>query len=246
MIHILLLLFLFTSLVLNAFTMYRYPEIGFLSSSITIIVYLVLAVYDFYDIYARDILALCAGFIIVTFLNIFLNLSDLYTNTLLIYIFLLFISIIFKIKLFHEQKIFKFKNIRYIFISFPMGILLGFAILYFLHFTQFNISQQNVYQAVGIIMIMGIAEEFFFRGLIQNSVTRMTDTIIAITFTSILYGFFHFTNNITYVLLFILLSLCYSIIYAIWKNIYIVISLNILINITFYILTKNLLIFATF
>lgn len=244
MIHIFLLFFLILTLILNFLLTYMFPLVGLFTSSITVIIYLLIAVYDFYDTEARDIFSLSVTFLLLNFVNIFFHFSDIYINMLIMYAILLFISLIFCLKIFHEKRFFRLKNITHIYIILPIGILLGLAIYYFLGFSQFSLVHITLQQAVGLIVLIGVSEEIFFRALLQNAVTKMTDTFIAITFTSILFGLFHFSTNIFATVLYILLSLMSCVTYSIWKNIYITIALNSIINITFYLVTSHLLLFA--
>lgn len=239
MIHIIFLLLLLLTLITNFITLYFFPTIGLIVNSFSIMLYLLLAVYDIYDIYARDILALAGTFILINLINIFLHLSDLYTNTLLIYMVLLCISLIFCFKIFHEKRFFRLKNLRHSYIIL-LGPLIGGAISYFIPFSHTSLSLTQ-FQTIGLLVLVAFSEEIFFRALIQNAVTSMTDNIIAIPFTGILYALFHFSNNMTYTLLFLTLSLIYSTMYSIWKNIYITIGLNLATSLTFYLLTVNLL-----
>ncbi|HSW89026.1 MAG TPA: CPBP family intramembrane glutamic endopeptidase [Candidatus Saccharimonadales bacterium] len=244
MIHIFLLLFLLIILLLNFVLTYIFPIAGILANSVTIILFLIFSVYDIYDTYAQDIFSLCVTFLVINFITIYLHFSDVYINSLILYLILLFIALMYCLKIFHEEKLFRLKNLRHIYIIFPIGILLAYVIYYFIGFSQYATHPLQLPQALVLISITGIAEAVFFQALIQNAVTKMTDMVIAVTFTSILYGLFHFNSSIFTTLLFILLSLIYCAIYALWKNIYISIGMNILVNVIFYILTSNLLIFA--
>ncbi|HSW96469.1 MAG TPA: CPBP family intramembrane glutamic endopeptidase, partial [Candidatus Saccharimonadales bacterium] len=228
----------------NFIVTYMFPVIGLFINSMTIILFLVFAAYDIYDTYAQDIFSLCVTFIVINFINIYFHFSGMYMNTLIIYLILLFIALIYCLKIFHQEKLFSLKNLKHIYIIFPVGILLAYTIFYFIGFSQYRVFNLPLYQAIGLVILIGISEEIFFRALIQNAVTKMTDSFIAVTFTSILYGLFHFNSNLFTTLLFIILSLTYCTIYAIWRNIYIAIGLNILVNLTFYFLTSNLLVFA--
>lgn len=244
MIHIFLLFFLLVSLVLNYVLLYTTPIIGIFTSSITILIYLLIAVYDFYDTEAQDIFSLCVTFILLNLITIYFHFSGLYFNNVITYLILFFISLLFCLKIFHKQGYFSFKKSKHLYIILPVGVLVAYVIYRFVGFSQFSVSHLSLVESFGLITLIGISEEIFFRALIQNAVTKMTDTFVAITFSSILYGLFHFSNNIFYVLVFMILSIIYCVIYKIWKNIYITIGLNILINATFYLLASHLLIFA--
>jgi hypothetical protein len=221
-----------------------FPVVGVLVNSVTVLLYLLIAVYDFYDSDAQELFALSATFLLLNFISIYLHFSGVYINSLLLYLILFFIALLFCLKIFHEKKLFRLSNLKHIYVIFPIGVGVGFIIAYFINFSQFSDLHISQIQALSLIFIMGLAEEIFFRALIQNAVTKMTDGLIAVTFTSILYGLFHFSNNIFYLLVFILLSIVYSVVYSISKNIYIAIGLNIVVHVTFYVVTSHLLLFA--
>ncbi len=243
MIHVLVLLFLLISLILNFFLLNISPIFGIFVSTFSIIIYLILSIYDFYDIYAQDILAIFPTFIFINLVSMYFHISDQYTNTLAIYLILFLISIIFSLKIFHEKKIFNFTNLKHSY-SALLGIGLGYVIYYFIPFSSFSVSKLDLLGSLGLIVLIAISESIFFQALIQNAVTKMTEPIIGVIFTSILYGLFHFSNNIFYTALFIILNLMYSTVYAVWKNIYIIIGLNLITSLTFYFLTSHLLVFA--
>lgn len=244
MIHIFLLFFLLVTLLGNFLLTYLFPAVGIVVNSITILGYLIFASYDIYDLDAQDVFSLSATFLLINLITVYLHFSGIYINSLITYLLLLFIALIFCLKIFHEKRLFRLKNIVHIYIIIPIGILFGFAAFYFMSFSQFASLQISPNLALPIIILIGIAESIFFQALLQNAIASMTDTFIAITFTSILYGVFHFSTNIFTTLLFMILSLVYCVTYTVTKNIYISIGLNVVINITFYILTSNLLIFA--
>lgn len=244
MIHIFLLFFLLVTLLGNLLLTYLIPAIGIVVNSITILGYLIFASYDVYDLDAQDVFSLSATFLLINLITVYLHFPGVYINSVITYLLLLFISLIFCLKIFHKNQLFTLKNIVHSYIVIPVGILFGFAAFYFMSFSQFAVLQISLAFALPLILLIGIAESIFFQALLQNAIESMTDTFIAITFTSILYGIFHFSTNMFTTLLFMIISLVYCVTYSVTKNIYISIGVNVIINGTFYILTSNLLIFA--
>lgn len=244
MIHILILIAIILTILANLVLPAAAPVIGLIANTISISVYLILAAFDVYDFYAQEVLSLSATLMVITIINVYLHFSDVFLNSLFVYVMLLFISLVFCLKIFHEKSFFSVKNLKKIYIIFPVGILLALAVSYFIHFTTFSVQQVPIFLIFLFLFIAAIAESIFFQALIQNAVISMTESIIAIGFTTILFGIFHFSNHFIYVGLYLLLGLAYSLLYTVWKNIYIIIGLNLIINLTYYLLTTNLLVFA--
>lgn len=241
MTHISILIIIILSYIFDLFLVSINPIFGIIFTSLLIIFFLTFTVIDFYDFDVQEVLSLVAALFLIILINLFIQSPNDYLNILIDLITLLFIAIIFYLKIPKNRHFLKSSKTKYIYFSLPIGIILGSAIWLSGKFFSMSNNSISLNFAIPIIILAAISETLYFQNLLQNAVADMTDVPIAVAFITIMYGAFHFNFNIFTILVYIFLGFIYSSLYSIWKNIYLIIILNIIINITYYFLTKDIL-----
>jgi len=151
---------------------------------------------------------------------------DLFWNVFIVYYVLLFLSSFYLFK--SKMNIGYTKKGLYLL---PLIVILSIN-LGFLGRILFEF--ENNFRLLLLIPLIAYTEEILFRGLIQNSIEKNYGLINSIIFTTLLYGIFSLSLGYPLFLLMSFASLIMSIIY-IKKNIFLTISMNMIIHIFLFI-----------
>ncbi len=240
MIHTALLIFVISLICYGQVALFLLPHYGIVFNGILIVLFLGLAIYDAYDLYAEDVLTLAAVIPTVSLVSIALQGDDIFTNIVVVYALLLFLTIGYAYFLYIKHGIFLIRNSKYLLVSLPVGIITGYFTAQFLLGVSHPlvISQASAYS---IIILGSITEGIFFQGLVQNAVTLMTESLLGVVFTMILYAVFHDSHSPQITEIFLLLGFISAMMYVFFKNIYVSIGFLLAANVIFYMLTGTIL-----
>ena len=125
----------------------------------------------------------------------------------------------------------------------PLAIVLG-IVLGWIEFRILNpapvfeyLNIDTLFLGIGIMGLTGLAEEFIFRGLMQNHFLKIFNVITAILLTNIIFTFMHliWLNYFELIFVFVVGTLC-GIIYYNTKNLVLVSVLHGMINFSLFVL----------
>ena len=104
-----------------------------------------------------------------------------------------------------------------------VSIFLGYVGNVFFSFERYT-------ELLLLIPLIAYSEEILFRGLIQNYAKKSYGAIASILFTALLYGIFSLGHGFPAVLFIFLVALITSLIYNSTKNIFLVITINMILH----------------
>jgi hypothetical protein len=240
MIHTLLLVLITICLTLTQGLLFSLPVVGIIATGFCVLFFYLLAIYDVYDLYAEDTLTLSAVIPAITLFTTALELQHSLVHTAVTYATLLFLSGGYTIFLYIKHGIFAWRWSNYIPFILPLGIGVG-LLLQSLIPTHPPIANTPELLIYGLLVLIAIAETLFFQALVQNAVELMTEQMLAILFTSLLYTIFHATNIMYINFMFFGVSVILASTYSFIRNIYVICALNLVIQVTFYLFIHRVL-----
>lgn len=235
-----LLIVIFASVGISQLSLFFLPELGLLTNGIILFLMLFLAIYDTFDTYAKDTLALATVLPLLTLAGILLNTPDIFLRVYLIYLLLLGISVFYVQRLYIIRKVVKFNNPNSIIQGIVLGLGLGILGVFFAHNIHMGFRVPFVFSLL-LVFAISCAEEMYFRLLLQNATGLLTNSIYALVTTAFFYILFHATAHLAALFFYTLLGIILSLSYLYWKNIYSTFLINFTTNLTFLIFTGSVL-----
>jgi len=169
-------------------------------------------------------------FPMVRILELFLTLS-FYWKTSLIYYLFLFLALYYFIKFKFEFKPHK-NGVGLILLSVFLGALLGF--LGNSVFNAFTFEKSILF--ITIIPIIVFAEELFFRGMVQELITKNYGLSYGILLTSFFYALASLGFGLATIPFFVFFSLILSVAYNITKNIWLIMIISVIVHVFMFVL----------
>lgn len=158
---------------------------------------------------------------IVRISELFLNFSFI-INSFAVYAILLFLVIFYSVK-FKINPGFKSQYL----ILLPVVIILGIALG---SFSNYLFSFTKDVRFIVLLPLIAVSEEILFRGLIQNMIQKEYNQVTSVVFTSLLYGIFGLGFGLPFALFLFACSLIMSLIYSLTKNIYLTITMSLILH----------------
>lgn len=168
-------------------------------------------------------------FPMIRILELFLHLGDYWRISVIYYLFL-FLVLYYFIKFKFEYKPNR-KGFWLVIMSVFLGLLLGY-----LGREAFSASIEKSLLFITIIPIVVLTEELFFRGMVQELITKNYGISYGIILTAIFYAIASLGFGLSLVLFFVLLSLILSIIYGMTKNLWLVMIINAIVHVFMFVL----------
>jgi len=155
---------------------------------------------------------------------------DYFWKNLIVYYILLFLVCFYSFKF----KINPGYNKKYL-VLLPLAILLGIS-LGFLGNSLFSFEKDI--KILILVPVIAYSEEVLFRGLIQNLIKKEYSWVIAVLITAIIYGIFSLSFGFNFLVFIFLVNLIISLIYNFAGNIFLTITINIILQTFLFILPK--------
>lgn len=215
------------------------PSYALLSSVILLLLLLILAIYDFTNVKMEEILIVTTIFPLLIIALTAIRPDSIYMQAGIVYSLLIVFSAVFQYIFPHIGVGYTKKYLFWLPLIVLIGIMLGFGFSYVLPRNN-HIPSLPFISAIIFIIAAGIAEEIYFRGLVQSVFKAFGSITLSIAYTFFLYILFHISTLPYYTYGFMAYTLIASGLYAYKKNIFLLILFNISVNIVFYYFTKQI------
>ena len=166
---------------------------------------------------------------IIRLTSLFLQ-FEIFWNTLIIYNLLLFLVTFYTIK-FKIDIGYTKKRLSLLVLIIPLGVVLGFIGNMF-----FN-SGGN-YWMLFLLPLAAYSEEVLFRGLIQKHIKKIYGGLNSVIFTALLFCIFSLGLSLNVIFLLFAVGLILGVIYYFTENIFLTITLNMILNLFIFVLPK--------
>lgn len=215
------------SIFLSEILLHINETLGFVSYTLIITgILIVLSNLESLDSMGKLVIVLMI-FPMIRILELFLQLSNYWRISIVYYLFL-FLALYYFIRFKFEYKP-KKGGFWWIILSIFLGVLFGFVGKGLFH-------TEKSLMFITIIPIIVFAEELFFRGMVQELITRNYGLSYGIILTALFYAIASLGFGAGLIMFFILLSLILSIIYGITKNLWLTIIINAIVHIFIFII----------
>lgn len=215
------------------------PGYALLSSVILLFLLIFLAMYDFANVKMEEVLIAASIFPLLMIALIAIRPSSIYLQGGIVYSLLIVFSAVYQYKFPHIGLGYTKKHLLWLPLVLIIGIFLGTVFSVVLPKNN-HIQSLSFLSAIIFIIAAGIAEEIYFRGIVQSVFKAFGSTILSIAYTFFLYILFHVTTLPYYAYGFMVYTLFASGLYVYKKNIFLLIFFNISVNIAFYYFTKQI------
>lgn len=213
---------------LSEATVFFWPLIGIFVNAFILTSLLISAVFDKTLRNLLVCLSIIPAFRLIGFSN---PSTDIVFRTLLIYYLIFVMSFVYKVYFKIKKTGHNLNHIKNLYLMVFIGILFGLSEYFYLPKDGLNLNLP-LGLALLFFSFFGYTEELLFRGLIQNSLAKITKPLYSVLFTSTLYSFVHLANGLRGIVFAFFVSLIISTIFSQKKNIFLTTILNTTVNLT--------------
>ncbi len=187
------------------------PVLAIVSNGILLVFFVLLSIYDRYDLYAEDVFALLAA-IPALFLILFTNqfAATAYPHAVLdVCLFILSMLYIWSYK---KKFSFSLSHVGYFVLALPLGILLAY-ILKTVGGKPLPVPFDRTTIGVLLYLMAALGSELYFRLLVQDAAIKMTTQLTGIIFVTLLFLLTHYHTNTLMMIYYFFVSLISSLLY---------------------------------